>query len=122
MIAIDGSNMISKCDPCRRLQGLSGVGIEHLCFSWSLGGSKTRMEASSSKDTPSCNNGVLRIPFHFQRACHHQLLIFFLIFDLSAHNFFCLSSVFDPTGLCSRNTITFFFKRYLVTINVSWHD
>ena len=68
--------MISKHDPCRRLQGLSGVEIEHLCSSWSLGGSKTRMEASASKDTPSCNNGVLHIPFHFHRVCHLQLRLF----------------------------------------------
>ena len=54
---MDGSHMISKRDPCRRLQGLSGVGIEHLCSSWSLDGSKTRMEASASKDTPLSTTG-----------------------------------------------------------------
>ena len=70
---MDGSHMISKRDPCRRLQGLSGVGIEHLCSSWSLDGSKTRMEASASKDTPPLSNGVPRVPFHSHRACHLQL-------------------------------------------------
>ena len=59
MRAIDGSPMISKRDLCSRLQGLSGVEIERLCSSWPLGGSKTRMEASASKDTPSRNNEVI---------------------------------------------------------------
>ena len=47
----DESLMISKRDLCSTLQGLSEVGIEHLCSSWPLGGSKPRMEASASKDT-----------------------------------------------------------------------
>ena len=76
MLAIDGSPMISKRDLCSRLQGLSGVGIERLCSSWPLGGSKTRMEASASKDTPSRNNEVMCVHFHFYRACHHQLWLF----------------------------------------------
>ena len=43
----------SMHEPDRRLQGLSGVGNECPCPSWTLGGSKTRMESSASKDTPS---------------------------------------------------------------------
>ena len=71
----NGLNMISKHETDRRLQGLSGVGIECPYSSWSLGGSKTRMEAFASKDTPSRNNRVLRIPFHFHRAFILQLLL-----------------------------------------------
>ena len=63
-------------EPDRRLQGLSGVGIECPCSSWSLGGSKTRMESSASKDTPSHSNRVLRVPSHFHRAFLLQLLLF----------------------------------------------
>ena len=41
MITIDGLNVISMHEPDRRLQGLSGVGIEYPCSSWPLGASKT---------------------------------------------------------------------------------
>ena len=41
MITIDGLNVISMYEPNRRLQGLSGVGIEYSCSSWPLDGSKT---------------------------------------------------------------------------------
>ena len=76
MITIDGLNMIFRHETDQRLQGLSGVGIECPYSSWSLGGSKTQMEASASKDTPSRNNRVLRIPFHFHRALLLQLRLF----------------------------------------------
>ena len=57
-------SMISKYGPGRRLQGLSGVGIvcvfENILelyapfLAASLGGSKTRMESSTAKDTDEC--------------------------------------------------------------------
>ena len=53
----DELNMIYRHETDRRLQGLSGVGIECPYSSWSLGGSKTRMEASASKDTPLATTG-----------------------------------------------------------------
>ena len=75
MITIDGLNVISMHEPDRILQGLSGVGIEYPCSSWPLGGSKTSMESSASKDTPSRSNRVLRIPFNFHRTFLLQLLL-----------------------------------------------
>ena len=68
IITTDSLNVISMHEPDRRLQGLSGVEIECPCSSWSLGGSKTRMESFASKDTPSCSNRIMCIPFHFHRA------------------------------------------------------
>ena len=41
MITVDRLNVISRHETNRRLQGLSGVGIEGPYSSWSLGGSKT---------------------------------------------------------------------------------
>ena len=41
MFTIDGLNVISIHELDRRLQGLSGVGIEYPCSSCPLGGSKT---------------------------------------------------------------------------------
>ena len=70
-----------ECDyhePDRRLQGLSGVRIEYPCSCWPLGGSKTRMESSTSKDTPSRSNRILHVPFHFHRTFLLQLLLFSL--------------------------------------------
>ena len=58
-----GLSVVSKYEPGRRLQGLSGVGIVcvletiiELCTPFmaaSLGGLKTRMESSVAKNTPS---------------------------------------------------------------------
>ena len=69
-----GLNMISKYGPGQRLQGLSGVGIvcawENIfelyapLLAASLGGSKTGMESSTTKNTPSQINGALCVPFH----------------------------------------------------------
>ena len=82
MITVDGLNVISEHETDRRLQGLSGVGIEGPYSSWSLGGSTTRMESSASKDTPSSNNRVMRVPFHFHRTFLLQLRLFssFLVY------------------------------------------
>ena len=44
--------MLSKHEENQRLHGLSGVRIDSSDSSWPLGGSKTRMESSTSKDTP----------------------------------------------------------------------
>ena len=55
MISIDHLSVLSKHESDQRLHGLSGVGIDYPCFGWLLGGSKTRMESSSSKDTPNPN-------------------------------------------------------------------
>ena len=52
MIAIDHLSVLSKHESDQRLHGLSGVGIDYPCSGWPLGGSKTRMESSASKDTP----------------------------------------------------------------------
>ena len=52
MIAIDCLSVLSKHEPDKILQGLSGVGIDYSCSGWPLVGSKTRMESSASKDTP----------------------------------------------------------------------
>ena len=49
---MDGWSMLSEHEADQRLQGLSRVGIDYPCFGWPLGGSKTRMESSASKDTP----------------------------------------------------------------------
>ena len=46
-------SVLSKHGADQRLHGLSGVGIDSPGFGWPLGGSKTRMESSTSKDT-SC--------------------------------------------------------------------
>ena len=53
MIAIGRLSMLSKHEANQRFHGLSGVGIDSLGSGWSLGGSKTRMESSASKDTPN---------------------------------------------------------------------
>ena len=53
MITIGCLSVLSKHKSDLRLEGFSGVGIDLPGFSWSLGGSKTRMESSTSKDT-SC--------------------------------------------------------------------
>ena len=58
MIAIDCLSVISKHEPDQRLQGLSGVEIDYPCSGWPLGGSKTQMESSASKDTPYQINGA----------------------------------------------------------------
>ena len=96
MITIDGLNVIFRHEPDRKLQGLSRVGIECPCSSWSLGGSKTRMESSASKDTPSRSNRVLRVPFRFHRAFLLQLLLFSSLSAYAPIIAFFFSSVFDP--------------------------
>ena len=58
MIAIGRLSMLSKHESDRRLEGLSGVGIDFPGSGWPLGGSKTRMESSASKDTPCQINGA----------------------------------------------------------------
>ena len=57
MIAIGSLNMLSKHEADQRLHGLSGVGIDSPSSGWPLGGSKTQMESSASKDTPCQING-----------------------------------------------------------------
>ena len=49
----------SENKPDKRLQGLSEVGIDYPCSGCPLGGSKTRMESSASKDTPCPTSGAL---------------------------------------------------------------
>ena len=58
MIAIDCFSMLSKHEPDQRLQGLSGVEIDYTCSGWPLGGSKTVMESSASKDALCQTNGA----------------------------------------------------------------
>ena len=58
MIAIGRLSVLSKHESDRRLEGLSGVGIDLPSSSWPLGGSKTRMESSASKDTFCQINGA----------------------------------------------------------------
>ena len=58
MIAIGRLNVLSKHEANQRLHGLSGVRIDSPGFGWSLGGSKTRMESSTSKDTPCQISGA----------------------------------------------------------------
>ena len=68
MIAIDHLSVLSKHELDQRLHGLSGVGIDYPCSGWTLGGSKTRMESSASKDTLIQISGaftLLEPPFHF---------------------------------------------------------
>ena len=55
MIAIGRLSMLSKHEVNQRLHGLSGVRIDSSDSGWPLGGSKTRMESSASKDTPQLN-------------------------------------------------------------------
>ena len=67
MIAIDHLSVLSKRESDQRLHGLSGVRIDYPCSGWPLGGSKTRMESSASKDTPIQISGaftLLEPPFH----------------------------------------------------------
>ena len=45
-------SVLSKHQSNRRLEGLNGAGIDFPGYGWPLGGSKTRMESSASKDTP----------------------------------------------------------------------
>ena len=49
---IDHLSVLSQHESNRRLHGLSGVGIDYACSGWPLGGSKTGMESSASRDTP----------------------------------------------------------------------
>ena len=58
MIAIGRLKMLSKHEADQRLHGLSGVGIDSPGSGWPLGGSKTRMESSASKDTPCQISGA----------------------------------------------------------------
>ena len=55
---IDHLSMISKHESDQRLHGLRGVGIYYPCSDWPLGGSKTVMESSASKDTPCQISGL----------------------------------------------------------------
>ena len=64
-------SVLSKHESDQRLHGLSGVGIDYPCSDWPLGGSKTGMESSASKDTPCHINEAFRFhlpllepPFH----------------------------------------------------------
>ena len=52
MIAICRLSVLSKHESDRRLEGLSGAGIDLPGSGWPLGASKTRMESSAFKDTP----------------------------------------------------------------------
>ena len=58
MIVIGRLNMLSKHEVDQRLHGLSGVGIDSLGSGKPLVSSKTRMESSTSKDTPCQINGA----------------------------------------------------------------
>ena len=58
MIAIGRLNMLSKHEENQKLHGLSGVGIDSLGSDRPLGGSKTRMESSASKDHPCQISGA----------------------------------------------------------------
>ena len=55
MVGIDHSSVLLKHESDQRLHGLSGVGIDYPWFGWPLGGPKTLMESSASKDTPHPN-------------------------------------------------------------------
>ena len=50
--------VLSKHESDRRLEGLSGVGIDFPGSGWSLGGFKPQMESSASKDTPCQISGA----------------------------------------------------------------
>ena len=52
MIAIGRLSVLSKHESDQRLEGLSGVGTDLPGSGWPLGGSKTRMKSSASKDSP----------------------------------------------------------------------
>ena len=56
MIAIDCLSVLSKHEPDQGLQ--RGVGTDCPCSGWPLGGSKTRMKSSVSKDTPCQISGA----------------------------------------------------------------
>ena len=67
----DHLSVLSKCESNQRLHGLSGVGIDYPCSGWPLGGFETRMESSTSKDTPCQISEAFRFhlpllepPFH----------------------------------------------------------
>ena len=55
---IDYLSVLSKHKPDQRLQGLSGFGTDSQCSGGPLGGSKTQMESSASKDTPCQISGA----------------------------------------------------------------
>ena len=55
MIVIDHLSVFFKHESDQRLHGLSGVRTDYPCSRWPLGGSKTRIEPSTSKDTPHLN-------------------------------------------------------------------
>ena len=59
MISIGRLSMLSNHEENQRLYGLSGVRIDSSYYSWPLGGSKTRMESSTSKDTPLAKSAGL---------------------------------------------------------------
>ena len=61
MIAIDHLSVFSKHESDQRLHGLSGVGTNYPCSGWPLGGSKTQIEPSASKDTPIPINGAFTL-------------------------------------------------------------
>ena len=62
MIAFDHLSVVSKRELDQRLHGLSGVRIDYPYFGWPLGGSKTGMESSASKDSPCQISGAFRSP------------------------------------------------------------
>ena len=62
----------------RRLEGLSGVKIDLPGSGWPLGGSKTRMESSASKDTSYQISGLFDFIFPFLSPL--SIFSFFLVF------------------------------------------
>ena len=71
-----------------------------------LGGLKTRMESSATKDTPSQINKVLRVLFHLPYDLSSSASASFLIFGLCTYYCFCLSYIFGPDRSCSHSMIT----------------
>ena len=108
---------LSKHEADKRLHGLSGVRIDSLGSGWPFGGSKTRMESSTSKDTPyqisrafGCHFPLLEPPFHI----FFFLSFFFSDFPIASSSssasattsYLASASVFDSDELCSHFNTT----------------
>ena len=107
MISIGRLSMLSKHEENQRLYGLSGVRIDSSDYSWPLSGSKTRMESSTSKDTPLAKSAGLLL---FLSPLSIYIYIYIYIFF---GNFATASS----SSLAPATTSSLASARYLIRTN-----
>ena len=90
------------------MEGLSGVGIDLPGSGWPLGGFKTRMESSASKDTSYQISG----PFLFHLPLHEPP--FHIFFFLSFCSDFATAS---SSSSASATASSLAFAQYLIRMN-----